>query len=118
MPDARAKKEPFPFTAQQRVQAVLALWTERRRPREICQELTITPKVLSYWETRALSGMLRALEAQSTREPGPALSPKLERLLARQALKQQGRMAKLEKRLVKLQEKTPPPPKAPPPPSK
>ncbi len=118
MPDARAKKEPCPFTAQQRAQAVLALWTERRRPRELCQELAITPKVLSYWETRALSGMLRALEPQSPPDPGPALSPKLERLLARQALKRQGRMAKLEKRLVKLQEKTPPQPKAPPPPSK
>ncbi len=118
MPDTRAKKEPRPFTAQQRAQAVLALWTERRRPGELCQELAISFKVLSYWETRALSGMLQALEAPSTREPGPALSPKLERLLARQALKQQGRLAKLEKRLVKLQEKTPPQPKAPPPPSK
>ena len=119
MPDARGKKAPLPFTAQQRVQAVLAIWTERRRPGEICQELTITPKVLAHWETRALSGMLKALEAQSKLEPGPALSPKLERLLARQALQQQGRMAKLEKRLTKLQDpKAPPQPKAPPPPSK
>ena len=119
MPELRVKKEPLPFTAQQRVQAVLAIWTERRRPGEVCQELAITPKVLSQWETRALSGMLRALEAQSKREPGPALSPKLERLLARQALKQQGRLAKLERRLAKLQDpKAPPQPKAPPPPGK
>ncbi len=118
-PDARGKKEPLSFTAQQRAQAVLALWTERRRPGELCQELAISFKVLSYWETRALSGMLKALEPQSMREPGPALSPKLERLLARQVLKQQGRLAKLEKRLVKLQEpKASPQPKAPPPPSK
>jgi hypothetical protein len=119
MPDGRGKKEPLPFTAQQRVQAVLAIWTERRRPAAICQELAISLKVLSQWETRALSGMLQALEAQSKLEPGPALSPKLERLLARQALQQQGRMAKLEKRLAKLQEpQAPPQPKAPPPPSK
>jgi len=38
------------------------------------------------------------------------LSPKLERLVARQAAQQKGRLAKLEKRLAKLQE-----PKAPPP---
>ncbi len=102
-PEVKAKKEPLPFTAPQRVQAVLA----------------ITEKVLSQWETRALSGMLKALEAQSKLEPGPALSPKLERLLARQALQQQGRMAQLEKRLAKLQApKAPPQPKAPPPPSK
>ena len=119
MPDGRVKKEPSPFTAQQRAQAVLAIWTERRRPREVSQELAISLKVLSQWERRALSGMLKALEAQSKLEPGPALSPQLARLLARQALQQQGRMAQLEKRLAKLQDpKAPPQPKAPPPPSK
>lgn len=110
--ESRAKKDPLPCNAQQRVQAVLSIWAERRRPMEVCQELAITLKVLSQWETRALSGMLKALEAPTRREPGPALSPKLERLLARQALQQKGRMAKLEKRLAKLQE-----PKAPPPPT-
>ena len=54
--------------------------------------------------------MLQALEPARGQEAGPALSPKLERLLARQAQQQKGRMAKLEKRLAKLQE-----PKAPPP---
>ena len=118
-PEGRAKKEPLPYTAQQRVQAVLSIWTERRRPMAVCQELAITLKVLSQWETRALSGMLNALEAPTRREPGPALSPKLERLLARQALQQTGRMARLEKRFAKLQEpKASPQPKAPPPPSK
>ncbi len=108
--ESKAKKEPLPYTAQQRVQAVLSLWTERRRPGELCQELAITPKVLAHWEERALAAMLRALETQTRLEPSPALSPKLERLVARQALRQKGRLAKLEKRLAKLQE-----PKAPPP---
>jgi hypothetical protein len=54
--------------------------------------------------------MLKALESQTRLEPGPALSPKLERLLAHQALQQKGRMAKLEKRLAKLQEPKSPPP--------
>ena len=109
-PEVKAKKEPLPYNAQQRVQAVLSIWTERRRPSEVCQELAIRPAVLSHWEKRALTAMVKALESQTRLEPGPALSPKLERLLARQALQQKGRMAKLEKRLVKLQE-----PKAPPP---
>ncbi len=108
--ESTAKKEPLPYTAQQRVQAVLALWTERRRPVDLCQELAISPKALSQWEQRALAAMLQALEVPTRLEPGPALSPKLERLLARQALQQQGRMARLEKRLAKLQD-----PKAPPP---
>ena len=101
--ETTAKQGPLPYNAQQRVQAVLSLWTERRRPAEVCQELAISPKVLAHWEERAL-------EARTRLEPGAALSPKLERLVARQAGQQKGRMAKLEKRLAKLQE-----PKAPPP---
>jgi hypothetical protein len=66
--------------------------------------------VLWAWEKRALAAMLKALDSQTRLEPGPALSPKLERLLVRQALQQKGHMARLEKRLVKLQE-----PKATPP---
>ena len=110
--EIKAKKAPLPYNAQQRVQAVLSIWTERRRPAEVCQELAISLKVLAHWEERALTAMLQALETPTRREPGPALSPKLERLVARQALRQQGRLAKLEKRLAKLQDpKTPPPPK-------
>ncbi len=101
--EIKAKKELLPYNAQQRVQAVLSIWTERRRPGEVCQELAISPKVLSHWEERAL-------EARTRLEPGPALSPKLERLVARQAVQQKGRMTKLEKRLAKLQEPKSPPP--------
>ncbi len=110
--ELKAKKEPLPYTAQQRVQAVLSLWTERRRPADLCQELAISPKVLAHWEERALAAMLQTLETPTRREPGPALSPKLERLVARQAVRQQGRLAKLAKRLAKLQDpKAPPLPK-------
>jgi hypothetical protein len=108
--EIKAKKEPLPYNAQQRAQAVLSIWTERRRPGEVCQDLGISPAVLSHWEKRALAAMLKALESQTRLEPGPALSPKLERLLARQALQQKGRMAKLEKRLARLQEPKSPPP--------
>ena len=131
MAESRTKPEPRPCTAPQRVQAVLAIWTERRRPAEVCRELAITPKVLSQWETRALSGMLQALELEMRwermrsrrrrrrkpitltvyiRHTSPALSPKLERLLAQQARDRQKRLARLEQRLTKLQEPKPPPP--------
>jgi len=110
MAEGRTKTEPRPFTAPQRVQAVLAVWTERRRPAEVCRELAITEKVLSHWEQRALSGMLKAFESQTRLEGGPALSPKLERLLAQQARDRQRRLARLEQRLAKLQESKPAPP--------
>lgn len=102
--EVKARKEPLPYNAQQRVQAVLSIWSERRRPGEVCRELSISSAVLWAWEKRALAAMLKALDSQARLEPGPALSPKLERLLAQQALQQKGHMARLEKRLVKLQE--------------
>ena len=108
--EVKAKKDPAHRSAQQRVQAVLSIWTERRRPAEVCQELTIRPTVLSRWQRRAVAAMLQALEPRARLEPGPALSPKLERLLARQALQQKGRMARLEKRLAQLQDPKSPPP--------
>lgn len=108
--EVKAKKETLPYSAPQRVQAVLSVWSERRRTREICRELTIHPSALYAWERRALQAMLQALEPARSQEPRPALSPKLERLLARQTLQQKGRMAKLEKRLAKLQEPKSPPP--------
>ena len=108
--EVKVKKEPLPSSAQQRVQAVLSIWSERRCTREVCRELAIHPSALYAWERRALQAMLQALEPATRQEPGPALSPKLERLLARQAWQQKGQMAKLERRLAKLQE-----PKAAPP---
>jgi hypothetical protein len=102
--EVKAKKEPLPYSTQQRVQAVLSVWTERRHTREVCRELAIHPSVLYAWEKRALSAMLKALEPATRQERGSALSPKLERLLLRQAFEQKGRMARLEKRLAKLQE--------------
>jgi len=110
--EIKAKKEPLPYNAQQRAQAVLSIWSERRGTREVCRELAIHPSALYAWEKRALAAMLKALEPATRQEPEPALSPKLERLLACQASQQKGRMAKLEKRLAKLQEpKAPPSPK-------
>ena len=102
--EAKLKKEPLPYSTEQKVQAVLSIWSERRHVREVCRELAIHPRLLYAWERRALQGMLKALEPTTRQDPGPALSPKLERLLQRQAFEQKGRMAKLEKRLARLQE--------------
>jgi Transposase len=102
--EVEAKKEPLPHSTQQRVQAVLSVWTERRHTREVCRELAIHPSVLYAWEKRALAAMFKALESAMRQEPGPALSPKLERLLLRQSFEQKGRMARVEKRLIRLQE--------------
>ena len=109
--EPKPKKEPIVHNATQRVTAVLSVWTERRRPSEICQELGINTGLLGQWQDRALEAMLRALEPRSRPQPqrGPALTPKLERLLARQEQAQQGTLTRLDRRLAKLQEGKPAP---------
>jgi len=97
------KKELKVYNAHQRAQAVLALWTGRRRAAQVCRQLGITNTLLTQWEQRAMSGLLEALQPRRQLEQslGPALTGKLERLLARQSLAVDGKQAKLEKRLAK-----------------
>lgn len=103
-PESKPKKPIPAYTAHQRAQAVLAVWTERRRPAEVCKKLGINATLLALWQERAMAGMLEALQprCREERELGPALTAKLERLLARQSLPHQGRLTKLQRRLEKL----------------
>ncbi len=99
------KKEPKLYNAHQRAQAVLAVWTERRRPAEVCRQMGINSTLLLQWQQRAMAGMVEALQPRCRNEQqlGPALTGKLERLLASQVLATEGKLAKLEKRLAKAQ---------------
>ena len=103
--ESKPKKERPLYSASQRAQAVLSVWTERRRPGEICRELNITTALLADWQARAMRGMLLALEPRrcAATDRGPALTVKLERLLNRQTQAAETKLLKLEKRLVKLQ---------------
>ena len=93
------------FTGKQKCEAVLATWSERRKPAEVCRELGIKWMQLHQWQSKALSAMMEALEPRGkTEEPqAPALSPKLERLLEKTS-QQMSKVSKLEKRLEKIQE--------------
>jgi transposase-like protein len=96
--------------AMQRCQAVLAVWTERQKPVEICRELGVAPALLNYWQQRALEGMLQGLEPRVKLAAGTALSPRLQTLLERKHLavqRRQSRSVKLEQRLHRIQ--SPPP---------
>lgn len=113
--ETKSKKERNALSARERAAAVLSVWTERRRPSEVCQELAINSGLLALWQQRALEGMLQALEPRrrADTEKGPALSVKLERLLTRQTARAEGKLLRLEKRLLKLQDdKLPQPAKA------
>lgn len=72
------------FEAKEKSQAVLALWSGRRSASSLSKELGVPWGILRNWESRALSGMLGALDPnwnQSIRKPCD-LPERLEKLLA------------------------------------
>ena len=93
----KTRKERTVRSAREKCQAVLAIWTGRRRPSEICKDLEIPSNLLSCWQERAMEGMLQALEPRTRRQEdrGPMLAPRMEKLLDR-------KMARLESRIARL----------------
>jgi hypothetical protein len=80
------KRQTMNYGAMEKCKAVLSVWTERRRPAEICRELSIPWMVLAHWQKRAMEGMLQALEPRVSLDKGPALSPRLQALLEKKRL--------------------------------
>jgi transposase-like protein len=74
-------RPPSPHSAQDKVQAVLAVWTERCKPAEVCRQLNINWITFNHWQQRAMEGMLQALENRVNLSQGEALSPRLQALL-------------------------------------
>ena len=87
-------------TPEEKCRAVLSVWTERRKPGEVCQELGVAWGILKQWEDRAMEGMLMALQPRVQVERGVALSPRLAVLLKKG---QAGIMKRLDQRLKKVQ---------------
>lgn len=110
--ESKVRKERMVHSAREKAEAVLALWTGRRRPTEVCQELAVKATVLGYWQHRALEGMLSALEPRTRAEEdrGPMLPENLEKLLGHRMQQRDGKIARLTDRLEKIQrqkERTP-----------
>jgi hypothetical protein len=85
-PVAPRKRRPpaLSYSAPQKAQAVLAVWTERARPADVMRELKINWVMLQHWQQRAMEGMLRALEGRARLSDGTALPPRLQALLSKQ----------------------------------
>src|SRR5512139_3121820 len=89
-------------TAEEKCRAVLSVWTERRKPGEVCRELGVGWSLLNQWQERAMEGMLMALQPRiSVMENKVALNSRLAVLLERKS--KGGVMKGLERRLAKLQ---------------
>lgn len=108
----RRRYTHFSFSAQEKVQAVLAVWTERCSAADICRQLNITPMTFHQWQQRAMQSMLQGLETQVNLAKGTALSPRLQALLQKHQLAQGA--DKLSRRLEQIQNKVANPPDNPP----
>lgn len=98
----RRRRTPAPmYGAQEKVQAVLAVWTERARPAEVCRQMEVNWITFNHWQNRAMEGMLQALESRVNLSRGDALSPRLQALLAKRS--RPAAPAGLAARLEKIQ---------------
>ena len=98
------------YSAQEKAQAILAVWTERCKPAEVCRQMKINWITFNHWQDRAMEGMLQALESRVNLARGEALSPRLQALLLNRQKAVSTR--KLERRLEQIQLATSPPPAA------
>lgn len=87
------------FDPQQKITAVLSIWTEQRTIRQVCREMSISPVLLNQWQNQAMAGMLQALSPRRPTEPR-GLSDRLVRLIEKNL---PDPTAKLEKRLKAVQ---------------
>lgn len=108
-PTDKARKERTVRSAREKCQAVLSLWTGRRRPSEICREMEVPSNLLNSWQERAMEGMLGALEPRTRRQEdrGPMLAPRMERLLERKMARLETRRARSGAKNRPAVEKTP-----------
>ena len=81
---------------------MLAVWTERVKPAEVCRQLQVNWITFNQWQQRALEGMMQALEPRVNLTKGEVLSPRLRTLLHKQ--QQTVSMSKLSARLEQLQQ--------------
>jgi transposase-like protein len=68
------------FDPQQKITAVLSIWSERRTSAQICQEMDISAALLGQWQNLAIEGMLRALDPKQ-KDPLPPINHRLSRLI-------------------------------------
>jgi transposase-like protein len=95
------RQDPPSYSAQQKAQAVLQVWTERCKRSEVCRELKINWTTFEQWQQRAMEGMLQALEPRANLARGAALSPRLLSLL--QKRQTTAKAEKLSQRLEQIQ---------------
>jgi transposase-like protein len=104
-PSSRTERKKTPtalYSAADKVQAVLAVWTERCKPADVCRQMNINWMTFHHWQRRAMEGMLQALENRVNLAKGEALSPRLQALLLHH--QRTSSLARLSSRLEQVQQ--------------
>jgi len=101
-PEKKKKTPPLNHSATDKAQAVLAVWTERCKPVDVCRQMNVNWMTFNQWQRRAMEGMLQALESRVNLARGEALSPRLQALLQKQ--QHTAGLSKLSARLEQLQQ--------------
>lgn len=90
------------FTATEKAQAVLQIWTEKTTVSQMAKEMGLTWTLLTQWQDQAMAGMLAALEPKNRQCPKPSpLSSRLQQLLEKKAVKAPEATPPLSPNLVK-----------------
>lgn len=90
------------YSPLEKAQAVLTVWTDRAKPVQVCRQLRINWTTFQQWQSRAMEGMLQALETRRNLAHGSALSPRLQELLQKQS--RAPSTERLTQRLTQLQQ--------------
>jgi transposase-like protein len=88
------------FDPQQKITAVLSIWSERRTSAQVCQELSISPTLLGQWQNLAIEGMLKALDPKQ-KDPVPPINRRLSKLIEKKLASPNDRLAKRLRTLQK-----------------
>jgi len=105
----KGKRNRRLYSPEEKVKAVLMIWSDRRSVSALCQEKQVSWTLLNHWQNLAMEGMVKALSPE-VKKKLPALSERLEKLLEKKVTKRSG-VVKLEERLKTIQQqKTPPTP--------
>ena len=96
------KRKRRSFNTEEKIKAVLSVWTERRSASEVCREMSISWTLLDRWQNLAMAGMLKSLNARRQEKPA-AINNHLEKLITKQV--HTNGYAKLESRLKTIQKK-------------
>ena len=99
--NTRRRRPSQNFSTEEKVQAVLAAWTEKLSQTEICRQMQINYATFQSWQNRAMEGMMQALENHLQLGDTSVLNPRLRKLMEKGRSTSRNR---LDQRLKSIQQ--------------